>query len=505
MPQPQSTANRRVFLARNLFAATALAAPGIRAGAADAPDPIKLVPRPEDLMRVRIEMDVKGNVKVSDNALASKETKQQFPITSKATLDYEERALRPENASETSEIVASERFYHTATSTSLLNKSSTQQDLRPELRHVKVRRETLPETLYSDENFFTHGELSLLKSPVSSVSPHLLLPPDAVAQGDRYEILPDNIASVLNLSSVDSGKLDATVAGIDDQKVRIELKGEIEGSVEGVTTRLRLVGKMTYDRNFRTCTWLALAIHETREIGRAMPGFDVTATIRIIRRPMEKPVGLPAAASRIAFDQPVPAGRLYVELQSRPMKVGTMMNRGWRMINDTPRSAILRMVRDDISIAQCNLRTLVPLPEGKELSMEKFAAGVAQSLGDQLGQITEQDQRVSAQGMRVLRVVATGETQGVSIRWIMMHFSDDTGRRMQATFTMSADQTRSFAASDAQFADSFRFLDATDLHDRKSAPAESISGQAGESARVAGLPSELQADDESAVSASDLR
>jgi hypothetical protein len=43
----------------------------------------------------------------------------------------------------------------------------------------------------------------------------------------------------------------------------------------------------------------------------------------------------------------------------------------------------------------------------------------------------------------------------------MMHFADQTGRRVQATFTMSADQIETFAGSDAQLAESLRFLPLT--------------------------------------------
>ena len=39
-----------------------------------------------------------------------------------------------------------------------------------------------------------------------------------------------------------------------------------------------------------------------------------------------------------------------------------------------------------------------------------------------------------------------------------MHFSNEEGRRVQATFTMSADRAEQFGADDLQLADSLRFL-----------------------------------------------
>jgi hypothetical protein len=504
MPAHQFTASRRSFLAGSLaLVVTPIAR---HAGAAsDSDGSVGVQPVPQDLMRVRIEIDVKGNVKVSDNPLASREAKRSLPVDSKAVLDYEERALRPENADMASEIVVSQRYYHTATSKSLLNKTSTEQELRSSMRQAIVRRESLPETIYSTENFFTHGELSLLKSPVSSVSVNQLLPAQRVNEGDRYEIDAEALRSVLNLSSLESGKVESSIVEVSEEAVRFKLEGEIEGSVDGVSTRLRLLGKMTFDREFQTCTWLALAIHETREISRAEPGFDVSATIRMIRRPMTDPVALPSEKPEIDFDSGIPTERLYVELQSRQLKVGTMMDRRWRMIGDAPGSAVMRMIDSDISIAQCNLRSLVQLPAGKQLTLEAFESDVRQTLGEQLLQLIEGDQRVSAQGLRVLRIVARGETQGVPIRWIMMHFSDDDGRRVQATFTMSGDKVESFAGSDAQFADSLRFLDPSNLHDGKPGGSESMVGEPEQGAKIASRVKSDPAGDGETSSASDLR
>lgn len=417
-------------------------------------------------MRVRIEMDVKGNVNVSQNPLVSREVSRKFPIESTAILDYEERPLVPPNASQSSEVVASQRYYHEAASESVLNKTDSKRQLRPELRLATVRRETLPETIYSDDNYFTHEELSLLKSPVSSLSVDRLLPPEAVVQGDRYEISEEALCSVLNLTSVDEGKVESKVTEVSETAVRFQIEGELQGSVDGVNTRLRVLGKLTYDRNEQTCTWLALAVHETRDIGRAEPGFDVSATIKMIRRSMDQPQALPAEPPGVDLLADIPGDRMYVELRSRFAGAGTMLDRRWRMIDDRPGAAILRMVDYDISIAQCNLRPLVDLPADKPLTLATYQNSVRTTLGDKVRRLVEGDERTSAQGLTVLRVVADGETQGVPIRWIMMHFADESGRRVQATFTMSADQVEAFAGSDAQLADSLRFLKRPTLQDK---------------------------------------
>ncbi|KAA5542562.1 hypothetical protein FYK55_13545 [Roseiconus nitratireducens] len=447
---------------------------------------------------MRLEIDVKGNVNVPENPLASQTSRDTFPVTSEAVLDYEERLLRPDAARDDSEVVAAERYYHQATSSSVVNKTATEQTLRDAMRHTIVRRESLPETIYAPEGYFTHGELSLLKSPVSSVAVDRMLPGSFVAVGDRYEVTPDVLCSVMNLTSLDSGKVESEVVEITEKAVRFKLQGEFDASVDGVSTRLRMVAKMTFDRQAATVTWFALAIHETRDISKAEPGFDVTATIRMVRQPMANPAALPSKSTAVRFDAPIPAERLFVELQSRERMAGAMMDRRWRMIQDTPATAVLRMIDHDTSIAQCNLRSLVKLPEGKQWTLDAFLSDVRRTLGDQLVQIAGRDERVSSQGLRVLRVVADGKTQGVPVRWIMMHFSDDQGRRLHATFTMSADQVDAFAGNDAQLAESLRFLEPGDIHDgARPDTGRPLAGPESSAARVG--------DRAEAPSASDLK
>lgn len=427
------------------------------------------------LLRVRIEMDIKGNVKIARNPLDPESETDALPIESIAKLDYEERPLAPANVDARSEIVAGERFYHEATSTSTLNRKSFEKTLRDPLRHVLVHRETLPETLYSPENYLTQDELSLLRSPVSSLAVDHLLPRESITLGDRYEVDRDALCSVLNLTSIDSGGVESEVLDVTAKDIRFALEGEFEASVDGVATRLRLIGKMTFQRSSATCTWLAMAVHETREIGKAEPGFDISATIRMVRRPLAQPVALPTQPTKVTFGQPVERRRLFVELQCQEIQTGAMMHRNWRVIRDAPGSAVIRRIDHETSVAQCNLRSLVRLPEGTNLSLADFQADVRRTLGDGLKRLDRGDERVTAQGLRALRVVADGESEGVPLRWIMMHFSDKNGRRVQATFTMSTDRVNQFGADDFQLADSLRFLNDEDA---ANAPDKEIAARA---------------------------
>ena len=173
-----------------------------------------------------------------------------------------------------------------------------------------------------------------------------------------------------------------------------------------------------------------MAVHETREIGKAEPGFDVAATIKMVRKPLDQTIALAAATAEFDVTGPIPSDRLYVDLRSDELGVSVLMDRRWRMMNDVPGAAMMRMIENDRSIAQCDFRPLVGPQPGAQWTLEAFQADVKQTLGEQLSDLIEADQRVSEAGLRVLRVTAQGSVEGVPIQWIVLHFSDDSGRRV---------------------------------------------------------------------------
>lgn len=412
-----------------------------------------------DLFRVRIEMEAEGNINVPDNPLVSRKSKVKLPLKSTAKFDYEERFRRPENAAADSVITLAERYYHVAESTNDVNQVRHESELRDSVREAIVRRERLPEVVYAVEDYFQHEELDLLRLPVSSVAVDRLLPTAAVRVGSTYQPAKETLTEVLNLTSIEATDVQAEIMSITEADAKIQFRGKVDGSVDGVPTVIRVLAKLTFDRILGTSTWLAMAVHETREIGKAEPGFDISATIKLLRKPLDRTIALPADPRPLAITAPIPKDRLYVDLHSDSVGFGVLMDRRWRMMSDVAGTAMMRMIDQDRSIAQCDIRTLASLQPGAQWTLEALQEDVRRTLGEQLGQFIDADQRVSPGGIRVLRITAGGSVQGVPIRWVIQHYSDDTGRRILATFTMEGDHAGEFAGSDMQFSGSLRLTD----------------------------------------------
>lgn len=452
----ESPENRRQWI---LTAASATAAFWYSQAAAAEPQSaaaggVLLVADPtRQLHRVRVEMDIEGNINVPRNALVSKETANQIPVNSRAVLDWEERII---GFATDRTGHAAERHYHEARSTGTVGKKEHRVELRPQSQYIRIQREEPRWVVYSPNSYLEGQELDLVKVPASSLAVDALLPNTAVTTGASYRPDQQVLAKLLSLAAIQSSTVSGEVVEINDKSARIHLNGKVEGSVAGVPTTIDLVAKLVFDRELACCTWLALAIREARDIGKSEPGFEIAATIRMIRKPMDAPVRLPATPAT-DMDS-IPAERLYTELASAPVGYAVLMDRRWKIMTDVPGSSMMRMIQDDTGIAQCDLRPLGKMAAGVQLTLEALVGESRVSMGDRFVEVLQSREEVNEAGLRVLRVTIQGSVQGVPIQWIFVHFSDDSGRRLLATMTVSNDHLDAFAGSDEQLSASLRFL-----------------------------------------------
>lgn len=408
--------------------------------------------------RVRLELDVKGNVRVPQNRATTGKQLAELPITSTALFDYSERPRLPDGAEPGPMVTAAERVYHEARSEARVDKRERTIRLRESVRQTVVRRETLPEVIYSPDGHFDHEELSLLQVPASSLAVDELLPTGRVREGSKYEIDGEAIRSLLNLSLVESGEASGEILSLTERDAKIRLESSVEALVDGVPTKLRMLGKLTFDRAEGACTWLAMAIHETREIGKAEPGFDIAATVKMLRKPLRdgQPSGLPSPPGELALTEPPPADQRLVVVRTREAGYSALMDRRWRVIHDVPGSARMRMIDRNRSVAQCDVRPLSVLPEGRYWTIEALEQELRRQVGSQLTEIVDSGAGSTDGGLHGLQITANGAVEGVPVRWVVIHLADDLGRRIVATFTMDAASIDRFAGSDVQFANSLQ-------------------------------------------------
>ncbi len=459
--------NRRHWI-RSAVSATAMTAlgGGLSRGMESAGDPAvgrqSAVPLVADLSknlyRVKLEMEIEGNIKLPRNPLVSKETASRVPVRSQATLDWEERVL---GFAEDRTGHVAERYYHSANSSGTVGKREQTLTLRPQSRLLRIRREDQQWQFHSPDSYLDGQELELVQVPASSLAVDGLLPTAAVAEGDSYQPDREVLAKLLSLAAVQSSTVEGQIHKLESESAQIHFKGKVEGSVSGVPTTIDLVAKLTFDREQQVVTWLVLAIREHRETGKLKPGFEIAGTIRMIRKPLSAPVRLPATAAD-DWDREVPAERLLTELNSPAVGYAVLMDRRWKIMTDVAGASMMRMIDNDLGVAQCNLRPLGKMAAGAQLTLEAFVAQSQRSMGERFSEVLQSREEVNESGLRVLRATIQGVVQGVPVQWIFVQFSDDHGRRLLATITIGNDHLDTFAGADEQLARSLRFLPLND-------------------------------------------
>ncbi|MEZ6087201.1 MAG: hypothetical protein R3C05_04040 [Pirellulaceae bacterium] len=345
--------------------------------------------------------------------------------------------------------------------------------MRNEARRVIAQLSQSRVVLAAEQTQFTDQELQLLHAPVNSLAIDRLLPAKSVKVGESWEIDDEVIASLLDMDAVQKSTVSISMTSFDDAEAKMQLSGSIVASVDGVPTSIELRGKMTFDRGQRAVSWLALAIREDRDVGKAEPGFEVAAQVRVIRQSLPKPHAV-KNTEPIDFTIPLTDDKLLVDVRSQPGGFSVFCDRRWRVMTSNDRFTMMRLIENDKVVAQCDVRSMPKLKEGHQVTLEAFQDDIQRTLGNRFGEFLEAEEKVTSSQLRLIRVVAQGSVENIPVQWIYTHFSDDAGRRCAAIFTLADQQVEAFAGGDIQFAEGFRFIDneATPSADAKSATEE---------------------------------
>ncbi|XZE52861.1 hypothetical protein SH139x_004568 [Planctomycetaceae bacterium SH139] len=447
--------DRRQFLRVTSFAGIAtFAAAGQCFPEAMAADPagVKLEPASGELYRVRMELEVNGNVHLPKDPVLSKKQARALPLKAKSIIDFEERIAY----GATGQADGANRYYYEASSDAVIGDNPIKQAIRMDARRVVARRANGPEVIYSERTFLTHEELDLLQTPINSLAINQALPTGTVRVGGTWSPDAESLARLFNLDAVQKTTVVGEVMSVDAKEVKLQLQGRLDAAVTGVPTVLDLAGKITFDRRSNAITWFAVALREQREIGVAKPGFEVAATLKLIRQPLEK-ANANREPSSIDLTAAIPRPRMLVKVESEATGFNAFLDRPWRTVNDAPGLTTLRMVVDDQAIAQCDLRPLTNMKPGQQLTLEGFQTEIKRSLGKQFGEFLEAEEGLNGGELRTLRVAVLGQVQDVPVQWVFLQFSDDQGRRLGATFSLESSRVETFAGSDAQLANSLHF------------------------------------------------
>ncbi len=411
---------------------------------------------------------------------------RKVPIRSISTLDFDEQYQSGKSVEE----CVSYQYFHEAKTEITVDRTSTKTELREPCREI-VRFGTANGfiTASPDQPLFA-AERDLVEGSINSIFLDQLLTDKEVEISDKWTVERSAACNLFNLDAIQDGKLEVCLVNVDEEKAQLEIEGELTASVRQVATNIKLKGKAVMDRKSGTISWFAANFNETREIGEAEPGFAVQAQLRILRAPIDEMTSSKTLAEVSKRISNLSSASL-LQFQSDLGYYRFLADRRWSTYRDNGEEATLRFVVDNRLIAQCNITNLVDFEAGRQLTLEGYEADIKKLIMKQGGDVADASERLNGTGTRVLRISATGSVEGVDIRWVHYHLSNDHGRRLSMVFTLNEEYGEVFADQDQQIVGVFELLDwpskldpkALDEADQKKA-AESKSGSKDDSLKA---------------------
>ncbi len=378
-----------------------------------------------------------------------------MPLKVDATFRYRERRLP--GAGRDAQTLRSLREYESATAAIEVDRDKSSSKLQDTNKLVVAhgRREGIQ--FYRPSGTMTVSELELLHTPGDSLAILGLLPPKAVEVGDSWTPetwVPQMLTATEALLKAD---LKCRLESAENDRAEISFQGEVEGALEGTTTKLRLSGALTFDMRQNYVRHVELTQTEQRSVGPVSPGMDVTASVTLDRSPAPSNGRLTQRQTDATPLEPT-AEMLALKLQ---LGNGTTVqhSRDWRVFHQSGRNAILRWVKEGSLIAQANLTTLPNAAPGEHLPIAQFEANIKKGLGDS-DRFTSSE-RVTKFKRFVHRIEVTGRTRELDMVHRYYLVADESGRQGIWGVSFEKELQPQFGDADEKLIEQTTFVDQT--------------------------------------------
>lgn len=403
--------------------------------------------------RIRIKLDVTGEI----FAPAGRDVPPvRRPITVDARFDFVQTGS---NAADQGVI----RRYRDAAADVRVEEFARTARLPAEARTLRTVLAGATPTPSLATGFLTREEFDLLETPFDPLLLDRLLPDAAPTNGGSWTVPADAVAGLLAIDTVEAGTLDATLVEVSDGRAEVEFSGIIDGAADGVPTHVVVegtyavpaaaAGGMRLDAGI---TNLAVKIQERREASHVAPGFDVEARLTVARTETEERADVADAAT----ESSAPGGRRrasgrpgFIWHRDAAGRYDLVHDARWRVIEDGPDGLVMRLVDHGALVAQCSIIALPRAPAVAPPTIAEVERDLERSLVGQFGRLEHSSEATRSDGVRLVRVVATGRADGLPFRWIHAVLTDDDGDRVAVTCTLEDSLEKRFGTADRELLD----------------------------------------------------
>lgn len=400
---------------------------------------------------VQITLEVSGQLSVTEN-----DKLRSLPLKVAAELEYDERSLEVSTGS--SGKMRAMRQYGKAVAAIQVDGRKIRATLREQRQLIGVQSDGPKVTLYSPHGPLTREELDLLDVQGNSLLLDHLLPDSPVGINDTWSHDDLTIQALLGPDAIHRSEVTSKLVSVTDGVALVEIEGQVEAAVQGVSTEIELRGKYQFNLATKRIPWFGLLVKEKRAASHVGPGLDVVARLQMkITRIARSDTLTNAALEGLALS---PTDELRLLSYAAPQGAWEFTHdRRWFSTVDQADRAVFRLIDRGELVAQCNVSPSSSPRAGRPVSLTDFQNDVKQSLGENFGQFVRASQRAGDRGYRVYQVEIDGMASELPIRWIYYLLANQQGHEAVLVFTIEGSLLERFDNADGPLLESIRLRD----------------------------------------------
>jgi hypothetical protein len=401
-----------------------------------------------DCFRVRLEMNLSGEIKVSRDGKAS-----ALPLTAKATHEFPERVLV---VSDTGLVEKSARLYEAATAAITVARDAETKSLRKERRLFVSQRPKDQPFAYSPSGPLTRAELDLVGDHFDTLCLTGLLPGKEVAVGATWKVSHSVAQALCHFDGLTDQDLTCKLEEVKDGVARVSVVGPANGIELGAMVKLKIDAAYRFDLGAKRLTWLEWKQSDEREQGPASPALTASSTTTLTRRPVARPDALSdEALASVPADFKVPEAVAYVEYHHPKGKFALNYGRDWQVVGEPQGRLVLRLMDHGDFVAQATVTPWAPAEKGRHLSGDQFRAAMA----DQPGWEPEKELQAgevpgSGAGHWIYRVSMLGKSDGVAVMQNFYLVAGPGGDQVVVAVTLAPKKAEQLGSRDLSLAGS---------------------------------------------------
>ena len=401
-----------------------------------------------DCFRVRLEMSLGGDIKVSRDGKPV-----SLPLTAKATHEFPERVLA---VGDKGLVEKSARVYEAATATIKVEKDAETKSLRKERQLIVAQRPKDQPLAYSPNGALTRGEVELVGDHFDTLCLTGLLPAKDVAVGDTWKVNNSAAQALCHFDGLTDQDLSCKLEEVKDQVARVSVGGPANGIEMGARVKLKVTATYHFDLSAKRLTWLEWKQTDDRDQGPASPALTATTTTTVTRKPIDRPDALAdVALVAVPQDYKVPDNLTVIEYRHPKGKFELNYARDWQEVGEPEGRLILRLMDRGDFVAQATITPWTPADKGKHLSADEFRSAMNDTPGwEPEKELQSGEVPGGGEGRWVYRVSMLGKADGMSVLQNFFLVAGPNGDQVVVAVTLAPKKAEQLGSRDLSLAGS---------------------------------------------------